>query len=128
MNTPRWLSRRLLAWILACTLLGFLVPPVFHFAAKRFDPYRLAIETARQNPEFTDALGSPVREGWFLDSEMQLGAPATAKMVIPVRGSIRAGNLQAQATKEHGRWHLTELSLELTKPDRRIDLLPQRPI
>lgn len=128
MHRPHWLSRRFLTWILTCTLVGFLVPPVFHFAAKRFDPYKLAIETARQNREFIDALGSPVKEGWFLDSEMQLGNPPTAKILIPVRGSIRAGNLRVRASREHGRWCLTELTLELTKPDQRIDLLAQRPI
>lgn len=128
MHRPTWLSRRFLTWIVACTLVGILVPPVFHLAAKRFDPYKLAIETARQNREFIDALGSPVQEGWFLDSEMRLGNPATAKILIPVRGSVRAGNLRVRATKEHGRWCLTELTLELTQPDQTVNLLAQKPI
>jgi Cytochrome oxidase complex assembly protein 1 len=75
-----------------------------------------------------DALGSPVQEGWFFDSEMQLREPATAKMLIPVRGSTRTGNLRVRAVKEHGRWRLTELTLELTKPDQSIDLLAQKPL
>jgi hypothetical protein len=128
MYAPRWLSRRFLTWILWCLLLGLFIPPVFHFAARKFDPYKLAFRTARLSPEFIDALGSPVKEGWFFDSEMQLGDPAMAKMVIPVRGSTRTGNLRAKAVKEHGRWRLTELTLELTKPDRSIDLLAQKPI
>jgi hypothetical protein len=45
---------------------------------------------------------SPVQEGWFFDSEVKLGEPATAKMLIPVRGSTRMGKLQARAVKEHG--------------------------
>jgi hypothetical protein len=128
MYASRWLSRRFLTWILWCLLLGLFVPPVFHFAARKFDPYKLAFQTARQSPEFVDALGSPVKEGWFFDSEMQLGEQATAKMLIPVRGSTRTGNLRARAVKEHGRWHLTELTLQLTKPDQSIDLLAQKPI
>src|ERR1700721_1215697 len=46
------LSRTFLTWILWCLLLGAFVPPVFHFAARKFDPYKLAFETARQSPEF----------------------------------------------------------------------------
>lgn len=128
MYASRWLSRRFLTWILGCLLLGLFVPPVFHFAARKFDPYKLAFQTARQSPEFIDALGSPVKEGWFVDSEMQLGEPATAKMLIPVRGSTRTGNLRVRAVKDRGRWRLTELTLELTKPDQNIDLLAQKPI
>ena len=109
-------------------MLGLFVPPVFHFAARKFDPYKLAFQTARQRPEFIGALGSPVKEGWFFDSEMQLGEPATARMLIPVRGSTRTGNLRARAVKDHGQWRLTELTLELTKPDQSIDLLAQKPI
>lgn len=128
MYASRWLSRRFLTWILWCLLLGLFVPPVFHFAARKFDPYKLALQTARQSPEFIQALGSPVKEGWFSDSEMQLGEPATARMLIPVRGSLRTGNLRARAVKDHGRWRLIELTLELTKPDQSIDLLAQKPI
>jgi Cytochrome oxidase complex assembly protein 1 len=50
--------------------------------------------------------------GGVFDSEMQLGEPATAKMLIPVRGSARTGNLRARAVKEHGHWRLTELTLD----------------
>jgi Cytochrome oxidase complex assembly protein 1 len=128
MYASRWLSRRFLTWILWCVLLGLFVPPVFHLAARKFDPYKLAFQTARQNQELINVLGSPVKEGWFFDSEIELGEPATAKMLIPVRGTTRNGNLRARAVKDHGRWRLTELTLELTKPDKSIDLLAQRPI
>jgi hypothetical protein len=109
-------------------LIGICVPPLFHFAAKKFDPYKLAIQTARQKRDFLDALGNPVKEGWFFDGEEQFGDPPTAKMTIPVRGSTRAGNLCVRAIKDHGRWRLTQLTLELTKPDQSIDLLAQKPI
>jgi hypothetical protein len=113
---------------LAATLLGVLVPPVFFFAAKRFDPYKLAIQTARQNRDFVDLLGSPVTEGWFFDGKEQLGDPATAQLLIPVRGSTRTGNLRVRAIKENGRWRLTQLTLELANPDKSVDLLEQEPI
>src|SRR5450755_1000856 len=128
MYRPRWLSRRFLMWILGCTLVGIVGPLPFHLVAKKFDPYKLAIQTARQNREFLDALGSPVKEGWFFDGQQQFGDPAAAEMMIPVRGSARAGNLCVRAIKNHGPWHLTQLTLELTKPDQSINLLAQKPI
>jgi hypothetical protein len=100
----------------------------FFFAAKRFDPYKLAIQTARQNRDFVDLLGSPVTEGWFFDGKEQLGDPATAQLLIPVRGSTRTGNLRVRAIKENGRWRLTQLTLELANPDKSVDLLEQEPI
>jgi hypothetical protein len=113
---------------LAATLLGLLVPPLFIFAAKRFDPYKLAVQTARQNHEFIDLLGSPVSEGWFFDGKEQLGDPATAQLLIPVRGSTRTGNLRVCAIKENGRWRLTQLTLEVAEPDKAVDLLAREPI
>jgi hypothetical protein len=114
--------------MLLCSLIGICVPPAFHFASKRFDPYKLAIQTARRNREFSEALGNPVKEGWFFDGEEHFGDPATTKILIPVRGGTRAGNLSVRAIKDHGSWRLTQLTLELTKPDQSIDLLAQKPI
>jgi hypothetical protein len=128
MYRPHWLSRRFLTWILWCILLGTCVPPVLEFTAKRFDPYKLAIQTAHQSREFLDALGSPVKEGWFFDGHEQFGDAATAEMMIPVQGSTRTGNPCVKAIKDHGRWRLTQLTLELSKPDQSIDLLAQKPI
>ena len=109
-------------------MVGILVPPVFHLVAKKFDPYKLAVHTAHRNHDFVDVLGSPVTEGWFFDGEEQLGNPATAKLLIPVRGSARSGNLRVRAIKVKGRWCLTELTLELADTDGTIDLLAQKPI
>ena len=127
MQASRWFSR-LLRWLLAAILLAVLIPPVFHFAAKKVDPYKLAIETARRNRDFIDVLGSPVTEAWFFDGKEQLGDPATAQLLIPVRGSLRAGNLRVRAIKENGHWRLTQLTLEVTNPNKTVDLLGQKTI
>jgi len=128
MYSPRWLSRRFLAWVLGCALLGTLGPAIVQFAMKRFDPYKLAVGTAHSSPEFVDALGAPVAEGWFFEGKEQLGSSARAEMLIPVHGSTRAGNLRVQAIKDGGRWRLTQLTLKLAKPDESIDLLSKKPL
>jgi hypothetical protein len=89
--------------------------------------YKLAVETAHQTPHFTEILGTPVTEAWFSEGEEQWGNPATAEMLIPVRGRMRSGNLRARAIKNGGRWRLTELTLELTQPDESINLLAKTP-
>ena len=124
---PRWFPR-FLRWLLATILLAVLGPPVVHFTAKRFDPYKLAIQTARKNRDFIGVLGSPVTEGWFFEGKEELGNPATAHLLIPVRGSARTGNLRVRAIKENGRWRLTQLTLEVASPDKSVDLLEQKPI
>jgi Cytochrome oxidase complex assembly protein 1 len=128
MDSPSWLTRRSRTWILGCFLLGFLVPAIVEFAAKRSDPYKLAVETAHRNPQFIDALGAPASEGWFFEEEEHLGNPVRAEMSIPVHGRTRTGTLLVQAIKESGHWRLTQLALELTKPDENTDLLSGKPL
>ncbi|HTS06825.1 MAG TPA: cytochrome c oxidase assembly factor Coa1 family protein [Candidatus Eisenbacteria bacterium] len=124
----RWLPRRFLRWLLAALLLGTLVPVVVQFAARRSDAYRLAVETAHEKSKFTDVLGEPVTEGWFFEGKTELGNPRTTEMLIPVRGRMKSGNLRATAIKDGGHWRLTQLILELTRPDEHIDLLAKAPI
>jgi len=90
--------------------------------------YKLAVATAHQNTQFTQTLGPPIKEAWFSEGKQVWSNPATAEMLIPVRGQMRSGNLRAHAIKEAGQWRLTELMLELASPDERIDLLGKAPI
>ncbi len=101
-------------------MLMFTVP---HFMATTSGAYKLAVVTAHQSPRFREALGVPVKEAWFSEGKEEWGNPARAEMLISVRGRVRRGNLKALAVKDDGRWRLTELTLELTQPDERINLL-----
>jgi hypothetical protein len=123
-----WLSRKNLMWLLRALLLVALVSMVAQFAAKKSDAYKLAVATAHQTPQFTAALGTPVTEAWFSEGKVEFGNPVKAEMLIPVQGRMRRGNLRARAMKDEGRWRLTELTLELTQPDERVDLLSKPPI
>ena len=86
--------------------------------------YHGADQTYRSRPPlFSEALGAPVKEAWFSDGKTVLANPATAELLIPVRGRMRRGNLRAKAIKDGGSWRLTELTLELSQPDEQVDLL-----
>ena len=127
MFTPIWSSGRL-RWLLGAVLLGLIIPLVFQFVVTRTDAYRLAVTTAHGTPQFKEALGLPIREGWFSGGNRGFGNPSTAALTIPVSGSRRKGNLRALAIKENGRWRLEELVLELAEPDEHIDLLSKAPL
>ena len=123
-----WLSPRLRNLLLGAALVLVLMLTVPHFIATTSGAYKLAVATAHQTPRFTKALGVPVSEAWFSEGKEQWGNPASAEMLIPVRGQLRTGNLRARAIKDGGRWRLTELTLELTQPDEHIDLLAKAPV
>jgi hypothetical protein len=118
-----WLSPRLRNWLLMAVLLGLLIPVVSQFVAKSSDAYKLAVATAHQTPQFTEALGAPIREEWFSEGRTEYGNPTKAELTIPVKGSRGKGDLRALAIKEDGRWKLKELTLELAQSGERIDLL-----
>lgn|SRR5260370_24560163 len=123
MFTSRWSSAKLRKLLLGAALVLVLMLTVPHFIATTSGAYKLAVATAHQTPQFREALGSPVTEAWFCDGKEVWGNPATAEFMIPVRGRMRRGNLRALAIQDGGRWRLTELTLELSKPDEHIDLL-----
>jgi hypothetical protein len=94
-----------------------------HFVATSSGAYRLAVATASQTPQFTEALGAPIREAWFSEGRTEYGSQASAELTIPVRGSKQGGDLQVVATNDGGRWKLKELTLALARSGERINLL-----
>jgi Cytochrome oxidase complex assembly protein 1 len=128
MFTSGWSSARSRNLLFGAAFVIVLMLTVPHFMATTSGAYKLAVATAHQSPQFTEALGNPVAEAWFSEGKEEWGNPARAEMLIPVRGRMRKGNLRARAIKDGGRWQLTELTLELTQPDEHIDLLSKTPI
>lgn len=118
-----WWSPRFRYLLLGAALILALALTVPHFVATTSGAYKLAVATAHQSPQFREALGAPVTEAWFSEGTTDLGNQAKAEMIIPVRGSIRQGNLRALAIKDGGTWRLQELTLEFTQSGDRIDLL-----
>jgi hypothetical protein len=125
MSSSGWSSRKRLSGAAIILALGF---PIVHFIGTGSGAYTLAVATAHQTPQFGEVLGTPIREGWFTESKFTFGESWSAKLLIPVRGRLRSGKLRALAIKDSGHWRLTELTLELTRPDEHIDLLSKTPI
>jgi Cytochrome oxidase complex assembly protein 1 len=118
---PRWtrLGRRLVA----PAVFFVLMLTAFHFIETSSGAYKLAVATANKTPQLIEALGPPIAEDTFSEGTLLWGTPATAEMSIPVHGQRQSGQLHVQAIKDHPEWRLTELTLELSRPYKRIDLL-----
>jgi len=121
-------SARLRKRLIGALIIVALILTVPHFLATTSGAYKLAVATAHHKAQFTKTLGPPIKEAWFSEGKQVWSNPATAEMLIPVRGQMRSGNLRVRAIKEAGQWRLTELMLELASPDERIDLLGKAPI
>jgi hypothetical protein len=116
-------SRRVRRWLIGIALFVVLILTVPHFVAISSGPYRLAVTTANARPEFSEALGPPIREAWFSEGTTRYGERASADLLIPVQGRKSKGNLRVLAAKDQGNWRLKELTLDLSQPEKRIDLL-----
>jgi hypothetical protein len=64
---------------------------VFHFAAKKFDPYKLAIQTARKNRDFIDVLGDSGRDSRSRPERGERYHDGCAVMVRAVRQAAKRG-------------------------------------
>ena len=120
---PRKRLRVILILVPVFLLFLLLVP---HFVATSGGDYKLAVATAHKSPRLVEALGSPLKEGWFSEGKRETGDHAKSEMSIPIRGPKRAGSLRVFAIRDNGTWQLQELSLELTDPGEHIDLLSNR--
>jgi Cytochrome oxidase complex assembly protein 1 len=118
-----WWSSRKRNLSLGTAVILVLMITVPHFVATSSGPYKLAMATANQMPQFTEVLGAPISGAWFSEGRTEYGSPAKAELRIPVTGSKQNGYLQVLAIMEAGRWKLKELTLEPARSGERIDLL-----
>ena len=71
-----------------------------------------ATEVLQSSRGGRDALGDPIRVGWFISGNMRLNGPGgAASFSIPVKGSRAAGHLEVRGTRNDGSWHIVDLYL-----------------
>jgi hypothetical protein len=74
-------------------------------AIKSTEPYKEAPAKAKMNPEVIEALGSPIKEGFFVSGNSNVnGAAGEANLAIPISGPKGNGTIYAKAAKSLGRW------------------------
>ena len=129
---PRGWFTRNWAWFLPLGCLGvFALGAVFAMAVVTFvfgvvkssEPYRHGIGAAKNNPEAVQALGLPIREGYFVAGKINVtGDSGTADLQIPVSGSKAKGKIYVVGEKKMGTWHYEILRLKMDGSGDEIDL------
>jgi hypothetical protein len=94
------------------------------FAAMRSaDPYRDAVARAQTDPRVIEALGSPVKPGWFMSGSIKTqNDTGSADISVSVSGPKQSASVAVIGSKQGGRWTYTKM---LVTPERGepIDLL-----
>jgi hypothetical protein len=104
----------------AMLLLAVLLPTI-----RNSDAAKLAVATAASDPRAIMALGSPMKEGWFLSGNIATsGTSGTANLEIPVHGPNGSGKLFADEERKDGQWQIQTLILEVKISGERITLVP----
>lgn len=128
---PNWFQRHW-KWLLPAGCLGtllaagvFVVGVVFLVfgAMTRSDVYQQALTTAQEHPAVREAIGEPVRAGWFVSGSVSSTGPSgEANLAIPISGPRGKATLFAVATRSAGRWHFQTLEVEVSASGTRISL------
>jgi Cytochrome oxidase complex assembly protein 1 len=93
-------------------------------AIKSTDPYKDAIARVKMHPAVVEALGSPIKEGFFVSGSTNVnGAAGEANLAIPISGPKGKGTIYVKAGKSLGRWSYSDMVVEIQATRDRIDLL-----
>jgi hypothetical protein len=94
--------------VLFLVFVGSIVVIVFS-AIKSTDPYKDAFTRAKMHPAVIEALGSPIKEGFFVSGNTNVnGAAGEANFAIPISGPKGKGTIYVKAAKSLGRWSYSD--------------------
>jgi hypothetical protein len=88
------------------------------------DVYRQALMIAQANPAVVEALGTPIKAGYFTSGSYRTTGPSgSAELAIPVSGPKGAGTIYLEARKSADEWTFTKLVFASEKSTERVQLL-----
>ncbi len=113
--------------LLAAVVIGALVAVTMSAAIrslKSSELYQKAVETARLNVTLTEALGQPLKEGFFAAGSFNYASTSgRAEITIPVSGPQGSGTITLKAQRITGPWLISSLVAEIDATKRQINLL-----
>ena len=102
--------------------LGGFVAIIFGFM-KSSDAYSGAVSRAESAPAVIAALGTPIKEGFFVTGSVEISGPSgKAELAIPLSGPKGGATVYVAAIKSVGEWHYNGLVVQIAKTNERIDL------
>ena len=110
--------------VLGGAFAAFIILVVFG-ALKQTDVYQTALARAKADPRVTNALGTPIEEGWLLSGNTNVnGSSGDADLSIPISGPKGKGTIYTVATKSAGEWKYSKLVVKIDSTGEKIDLNP----
>jgi hypothetical protein len=117
----RWLVPLLCLAALVC-IGGFTV--FFEHLMKSSDAYSGALTRAKSNPAVIAALGTPIKDGFFVSGTISESASSgSAYLVIPITGPKGSANVYVSASRSLGNWRFESLIVQIDKTQEQIDIL-----
>jgi len=105
--------------------IGLLVTLIFG-VIKSADAYKIALEKAKASSAVVNAIGSPVKEGFFVAGSVNVtDSSGNADLAIPVSGPKGKGTITAVANKSDGKWIFSRLQFQAESGGEAIDLLKE---
>ena len=118
--------------VIAATVAGFVAWQILYVDSvkrRETEPYRFGVATLQASSPAGDALGRPIKEGWFIRGSFDDPGPDTgwANLDVPVSGPRAKGMLTVQANKRDGQWVYTRVALLVDDSSEDMNLLPSLP-
>jgi hypothetical protein len=83
-------------------------------AIKSSDAYKGALARAKADSRVTQAIGTPIKEGWFVGGKTEVsGGSGTSDLTIPIEGPNGKATIYAVATKFAGDWKYSKLVVKI---------------
>jgi len=109
-------------FVLFFIFVAFIVLAVFG-AIKSSDAYKTAVARAEADPRVTEAIGSPIKEAWYVGGSTEVsGGSGKSDLSIPISGPKGTATIYAVATKFAGEWQYTKLIVKVERSGEMIDL------
>ena len=106
--------------LLAAGIVVVIVSIVFG-ALKSSDAYKTALAKAKADPRVVNALGSPIKDGFFVSGTTNVsGSSGHADLTIPISGPKGKGTIYFVASKFAGEWTFSKLMVEIKATGQRI--------
>jgi len=131
MSDQRWLKENqkwffpTICFALLTVLLGSLIVVcLFVFGmVKTSDVYKMSLSAAEKSPLVSEAIGSPLKGGFFVNGQINLSPPhGRANISIPLSGPNGQATIFSVAEKKEGKWIFSVLNVEIKSTGKVIRL------
>jgi len=107
------------------SLLGFaaIIVSIVYGVIKSTDPYQQAVARSRANPTVISTLGTPIKEGWFLQGQVNYeNQVGNADLSIPLSGPKGSGTVYIVGKRVGGKWSYSRIAITLDSTHEVVDL------